>query len=65
MITTLVFYVAICTDVAKNDCNGFEPYSWTFSNTIEAEKAYKECSILVNAYDQLEEVKETDCYEEQ
>jgi hypothetical protein len=61
---TIVFYVMLCTDIgtAKEECNTFQPYSWEVSTEAERTKAFEECSILVNSYDQLEATKETDCY---
>lgn len=67
-MNTLIFYVMLCvspTESSHADCNSFEPYSWTYSNEQEREKAFSECEILVNAYDQLEATKETDCYIEE
>lgn len=58
---TLSFYVMLCTN---NECNSFEPMSWEYQAISEQErsKAFDECSILANAYEKLEAVKEVDCY---
>lgn len=63
---TIVFYVMTCTNIDTNsECNTFEPYSWIASNETQRTKAFEECSILANAYEQLENVKEVDCYIEE
>lgn len=59
---TLVFYIMLCT---SNECNSFEPMSWQITAEQEREQAFNECSILANAYEQLEAVKEADCYVEE
>jgi hypothetical protein len=56
---TLIFYVMLCTNT---ECNQFEPYTWTVTTEESIELALKECSTLSNAYDQLQDTKETDCY---
>lgn len=59
---TLVFYIMLCTN---NECNSFEPMSWSYTTEQEREQAFNECSILANAYSQLEATEEVDCYIEE
>lgn len=69
-MTTLIFYILLCTTTnGEQECSTFEPMSWeipagneSYSNEQEREQAFRECEILVNAYDQLQATKETDCY---
>lgn len=67
---TIVFYAMICTapiagTADKQECNDFQPMSWSVNSYEEEEKAYEECSILANAYLKLESVEEVDCYREE
>lgn len=59
----IIFYVMLCT--SPGDCNAFEPYSWSVTTEKEIQQAYKECSVLAEAYAKLEATKETDCYAEE
>lgn len=61
---TIVFYVALCSNSLLNECQSFEPMSWNVSTEQEQTRAFKECSILANAYEKLHNVKEVDCYTE-
>lgn len=72
-MNTIIFYVLMTvTGIdGANGANGvgvteeaFEPLSWTYTTSEEQDKAYEECSIIANAYLQLEAVVEVDCYEE-
>lgn len=60
MLTTLIFYVAICQ--SEYVCNSYEPASWSYTNEQEREEAYKQCELLVNTFDSLPMTKESDCY---
>lgn len=57
---TIIFYALLC--LSPTDCNEFEPYSWQVTAVHEEQEAFKECSILANAYEKLQAVKEVDCY---
>lgn len=69
-MNTIIFYV-LMTVTGIDGANtvsiteeAFEPLSWTYTTSEEQDKAYEECSIMANAYLQLEAVIEVDCYEE-
>jgi len=64
-MTTLFFYVAMCTTINNVEvCNDYEPASWTYeaSNTVEADKAYEQCSLLANTFAVMEGYSDSDCY---
>lgn len=64
-MTTLFFYVAMCTMVDNvEQCTDYEPVSWTYSvdNIVEADKAYEQCSLLANTFAVMEGYSDSDCY---
>ena len=58
-MTTLIFYVMLCTN---NECHVEEPASWAYSNAVEADQVYAECSLLANTFSNVQGVAEVDCY---
>lgn len=58
-MTTLIFYALICSG---NVCTAYEPASWVYFNEEERIQMLHECSVMVNAFDSLPMVKETDCF---
>lgn len=59
----VIFYAMLCA--SPDNCMAFEPYSWSVTNEAERVRAFEECSILANAYEQLQAVREVDCYIEE
>lgn len=57
---TILLYVALCT--SPNQCDAYEPASWSVSTQQEENEAFEQCAKLERKYMGKKGYKESDCY---
>lgn len=57
---TIILYVALC--VSPNQCDAYEPESWSVSSQQEEDLAFEQCAALERQYMAMKGYKESDCY---
>lgn len=57
---TILFYVALCT--SPNQCDAYEPASWTVSTQQEEALAFEQCAAIERQYMSVKGYVESDCY---